>query len=100
MARTETDMPLSPYPKRKLLKTFTLRHFSGLNLILESILTNMYSPSRPNARSLSFIRSAVDRLDTWRKQLPEEIKIESHSLPAISPPANTVILKWVQLLWH
>jgi hypothetical protein len=87
----------SPYPARKLLKTFTLRHSSRLNLILESILTNMYSPSRPNARSLSFIRSAIDRLDQWRQQLPAEIRIEAHSLPAISPPANTVMLN---LLYH
>lgn len=91
-------LPLGqPYPKCKLLKTFTLRHLSKLNLILESILTNMYSPMRPNARSLSFIRSASDKLESWRRDLPTELKIEAPMVPTASPPSNIVILN---LLYH
>ncbi|BEJ00153.1 hypothetical protein CcaverHIS631_0500100 [Cutaneotrichosporon cavernicola] len=91
-------LPLSKsYPSTKLLKTFTLRHSSKLNIILESILTNMYSPDRPNMRSLSFIRSAVDKLETWRRNLPSELRIEGPTLPRCSPPANVVILN---LLYH
>lgn len=91
-----TALPLAKlYPPTKLLKTFTLRHSSRLNIILESILTNMYSPGRPNARSLAFIRSAVDDLERWRRDLPQQLRIEGPTLPACSPPANVVILKYV-----
>jgi hypothetical protein len=90
------SLPLGrEYPPTKLLKTFALRYSSKLNIILESILANMYSPGRPNARSLSFIRSAVDKLEAWRKTLPAELKIEGPDLPSCSPPANVVILKCV-----
>jgi hypothetical protein len=57
----------------------------------------MYSPDRPNARSRSFIKAAEERLDDWRRNLPAQLKLEKPHLPAYSPPANIVILKWVLL---
>jgi hypothetical protein len=53
----------------------------------------MYSPERPNARSMSFIRSAVENLDNWRNNLPVELKLEKQILPPCSPPSNVVTLK-------
>ncbi|ORY34327.1 fungal-specific transcription factor domain-domain-containing protein [Naematelia encephala] len=82
----------STYPHQPRLTIFTLRHSCQLNIILESILTNMYSIERPNARSLSFIRTADERLVSWLKNLPRELWLDINDLPAVSPPTHIVTL--------
>lgn len=62
-------------------------------MILESILLNMYSPERPNARSLSFVRSAHERLDGFWADLPGDLKLVKGSMPSVCPPSNCVMLK-------
>lgn len=64
-------------------------------MILESILLNMYSPERPNARSLSFVRSAHERLDEFWAQLPRDLRMEKGNMPDVCPPSNGILLKWV-----
>ncbi|KAL1409006.1 hypothetical protein Q8F55_005830 [Vanrija albida] len=86
-----------PYPKHPMLKTLTLRHNARLFAILESILTNMYSPGLPNARSVSFIRTAIEDLEAWRKSIPDVLKLEPPNLPEFCPPPNIVVSN---MLYH
>ncbi|WOO84331.1 putative transcriptional regulatory protein [Vanrija pseudolonga] len=81
-----------PYPPTLLLKTFALRHYAHLALILESVMTNMYSPNHESQRSLSFIRSAADQLDAWRNNLPSALKVEGPNLPEWCPPPNVILI--------
>jgi hypothetical protein len=70
-----------------------LRFSSRLNMILESILLNMYSPERPNARSLSFVRSAHERLDEFWRSLPRDLRLEKGNMPVVCLPSNVIMLK-------
>lgn len=81
------------YPRRTSMTSFTLRRTIGLNLILETILVNMYSPTRPNARSVSFIRKTDESLLKWYAELPDAIKLERGKLPEFCPPTNISVLK-------
>lgn len=75
------------------MTSFALRRTISLNVILENILVNMYSPTRPNARSVSFIRKTEDALQKWYDDLPAEIKLERGKLPEFCPPTNISVLK-------
>lgn len=81
------------YPRTTAKTTFCLRYSSQLYMILESILANMYSPQRPNARSVSFIRATDEQLKTWRSNLPDVLKLDASNLPQMSPPTNVTTLK-------
>lgn len=81
------------YPRRTSMTSFTLRRTIGLNLILETILVNMYSPTRPNARSVSFIRKTDESLLKWYAELPAAIKLERGKMPEFCPPTNISVLK-------
>jgi len=83
------------YPRTTSKTTFCLRYSSQLYMILESILANMYSPQRPNARSVSFIRTTDEQLKQWRKTLPDVLKMDTDNLPQLSPPTNVTTLKCV-----
>lgn len=85
----------SDYPPFAANTVRILRHSSRLNMILESILLNMYSPERPNARSLSFVRSAHERLDEFWQSLPRDLRLEKGNMPAVCPPSNGILLKCV-----
>lgn len=91
--RNEADQ--RSYPPTKVMTTYALRHSCRLNIILESILTNMYSPERPNARSLSFVRTASERLEAWRRDQPVDLKIDGPIMPLICPPTHIVLQKYV-----
>ena len=81
------------YPALASHTVRVLRYSSRLNMMLESILLNMYSPERPNARSLSFVRSAHERLDEFWQGLPKDLRLERGNMPAVCPPSNMVLLK-------
>ena len=76
-----------------LQTTHAWRYFCKLNIQLEAILQNMYSPERPNARSLSFVRTATERLDKWRQEQPDDLKLDSPMLPVTTPPTHIVVQK-------
>lgn len=90
-------LPMGQYPVQPLLKSFCLRHFAALNIQLESIIANMYSPGSAHARSHQYLSMAIERLETWRRQLPAELKLEAGNLPLFSPPTNIMILN---MLYH
>lgn len=90
-------LPMGQYPAQPLLKSFCLRHFAALNIQLESIIANMYSPGSAHARSHQYLSMAIERLETWRRQLPAELKLEAGNLPLFSPPTNIMILN---MLYH
>ena len=83
------------YPRTASKTTFTLRYSSQLNMILESILVNMYSPQRPHARSVSFIRAADEQLRQWRTTVPDTLRLDRDNLPQFCPPTNVICLKRV-----
>lgn len=85
------------YPRTTTMTNYVLRYYVHLNQILESILVNMYSPHRPQARSVTFIRSADEKLKKWWDGLPPSLKLEKTRLPEFCPPTNITLLN---LLYH
>lgn len=81
------------YPRTTTMTNYVLRYTAELNQILEYILIGMYSPHRPHARSVSFIRGADERLRNWYENLPPNLKLEKDRLPEFSPPTNITLLK-------
>lgn len=85
------------YPRTTSMTNYVLRYYVVLNQILEEILVNMYSPHRPQARSVTFIRHADEKLKKWWDELAPAIKLDSARLPEFCPPTNITLMN---LLYH
>ncbi|BEI92243.1 uncharacterized protein CcaverHIS019_0410630 [Cutaneotrichosporon cavernicola] len=85
------------YPRTTSMTNYVLKYYVVLNQILEEILINMYSPHRPQARSVTFIRNADEKLKKWWDELPPAIKLDKARLPEFCPPTNITLLN---LLYH
>lgn len=83
-----------------LRTNYGLRFYSQLNMMVESILVNMYSPHRPEARSTSFILSMDERLSEWWKDLPSGMKLDPANLPEYCPPISITVLKYAHPAPH
>lgn len=85
------------YPRTTTMTNYVLRYYVHLNHILEDILVNMYSPHRPQARSVTFIRNADEKLKKWWDDLPPALKLDKARLPEFCPPTNITLMN---LLYH